>query len=157
MSTKAILSKEDLLQHWLGHRTLTKKTIEKFPEKELFEFSIGGMRTFADQVKEIISLAVPGLKELTGGEVKNFDHDLPLHTKADLLKQWEEDTPVIIELFNQLDETRFHETHKLFGQFESPIIGHVQYLVDNEIHHRSQGFVFLRALGIEPPFFWDRF
>ena len=30
------------------------------------------------------------------------------------------------------------------------------YFVDNEIHHRGQGYVYLRALGIEPPAFWDR-
>ncbi|MGZ5248500.1 MAG: DinB family protein [Flavitalea sp.] len=30
------------------------------------------------------------------------------------------------------------------------------YFIDNEIHHRGQGYVYLRSLGIEPPFFWDR-
>ena len=25
------------------------------------------------------------------------------------------------------------------------------YVIDNEIHHRGQGYVYLRALGIEPP------
>ena len=28
--------------------------------------------------------------------------------------------------------------------------------VDNEIHHRGQGYVYLRALGIAPPAFYDR-
>jgi uncharacterized damage-inducible protein DinB len=26
----------------------------------------------------------------------------------------------------------------------------------NEIHHRGQGYVYLRALGIEPPRFYER-
>ena len=26
----------------------------------------------------------------------------------------------------------------------------------NEIHHRGQGYVYLRALGIEPPPFYER-
>jgi uncharacterized damage-inducible protein DinB len=30
------------------------------------------------------------------------------------------------------------------------------YWIDNEIHHRGQGYVYLRALGIEPPAFYDR-
>ncbi|MFS8616658.1 MAG: DinB family protein [Solitalea sp.] len=30
------------------------------------------------------------------------------------------------------------------------------YLIDNEIHHRGQGFAYLRSLGIAPPFFWER-
>jgi len=30
------------------------------------------------------------------------------------------------------------------------------YTIDNEVHHRGQGYVYLRALGIEPPPFWER-
>jgi uncharacterized damage-inducible protein DinB len=32
----------------------------------------------------------------------------------------------------------------------------VLYVIDNEIHHRGQGTVYLRALGIEPPPFYER-
>jgi hypothetical protein len=27
---------------------------------------------------------------------------------------------------------------------------------DNEIHYRGQGYVYRRALGMEPPPFWER-
>jgi hypothetical protein len=30
------------------------------------------------------------------------------------------------------------------------------YWIDNEIHHRGQGYVYLRALGVEPPPFYER-
>ncbi len=30
------------------------------------------------------------------------------------------------------------------------------YGLENEIHHRGQGFVYLRELGIEPPAFYER-
>ncbi len=39
---------------------------------------------------------------------------------------------------------------------EGVIYGLLLYWIDNEIHHRGQGYVYLRALGIEPPPFWDR-
>ena len=42
------LTTAEFLEHWQGHRNLTRKVIEAFPEKELFEFSIGGMRSFAE-------------------------------------------------------------------------------------------------------------
>jgi uncharacterized damage-inducible protein DinB len=29
-------------------------------------------------------------------------------------------------------------------------------VIDNEVHHRAQGYVYLRALGLEPPHFWER-
>jgi uncharacterized damage-inducible protein DinB len=28
--------------------------------------------------------------------------------------------------------------------------------IDNEVHHRGQGYVYLRALGVEPSPFWER-
>ncbi len=157
MNTTAIISKEELLKHWLGHRGVTRKLIEKFPEKELFEFQIGGMRTFADLVKEMLSIAVPGLKGIVMKKVEPYNHDLQLNSKADLLRQWDEDTPLIIFYFNQISESEFHETFNLFGEYEFPVIQNVLYFIDNEIHHRGQGYVYLRALGIEPPFFWDRY
>jgi uncharacterized damage-inducible protein DinB len=51
---------------------------------------------------------------------------------------------------------RFQETDKAFGQWEMTIYGLLFYLVDNEIHHRGQGYVYLRSLGIEPPAFYER-
>jgi len=157
MSTQAIITKSELLQHWLAHRGLTRKTIEKFPEKELFEFNIGGMRTFAALAKELLAIAVPGLKAIATGEPEPLNDNLSLETKAELLQRWDEDTPKITEYFNQVPEERFHEKFKLFGQYELTIINHIFYFIDNEIHHRGQGFVYLRALHIEPPFFWDRY
>ena len=32
----------------------------------------------------------------------------------------------------------------------------VLYGIDNEVHHRGQGYVYLRALGITPPAFYER-
>ncbi len=155
MSTP-IFTKESLLQHWLGHRNLTRRVIEAFPEKELFEFSVGGMRPFSDMVKEMLSIAVPGLKGIVEHTTEGYSHNLALTTKEELLARWDADTPEITRLFMQISGERFHEVHNLFGEYAFPIIENIMYFIDNEIHHRGQGFVFLRALGIEPPFFWDR-
>ncbi|WP_140938987.1 DinB family protein [Sphingobacterium lumbrici] len=152
----AIISKEELLSHWQGHRTLTRKTIEKFPEQELFSFSIGGMRTFAELVKELLSIAGPGLEGIVNNSTDHYNHNLPLNTKDELLAKWDLETPRINELYRQIPEERFHENFNLFGEYEFPIIQNIQYFIDNEIHHRAQGYVYLRALNIEPPFFWDR-
>ena len=51
-ATAQIINKDQLLKHWLGHRKVTRRTLDSFPEKELFEFSIGGMRTFAQLMKK---------------------------------------------------------------------------------------------------------
>jgi uncharacterized damage-inducible protein DinB len=38
-----------------------------------------------------------------------------------------------------------------------PVHSLLFYIIDNEVHHRGQGYVYLRALGIEPPPFYDRY
>lgn len=157
MNTTVILSKAEFLTHWLGHRTLTRRTIDKFPETELFNYSIGGMRTFADLVKELISIAEPGLRGIVQQKEEPYNHDMGITTKEALLAKWDEDTPKIIELYNQIPEEDFHKEYNLFGEYKFPIYSNLLYFVDNEIHHRGQGYVYLRSLGIEPPFFWDRY
>lgn len=152
-----ILTNEELLIHWQGHRALTRRVIEAFPEKELFEFSIGGMRTFADLAKELLSIAVPGLEGIVNSSTEAYNHNLPLTTKAELLAAWDDATPKINELFMQISEDRFKEEFNLFGEYKFPVIQNILYFIDNEIHHRGQGYVYLRSLNIEPPFFWDRY
>lgn len=157
MSTTEIISRDEFLKHWQGHRTLTRKTIEAFPESEIFKFSIAGMRVFGNLIKELLSIGAPGLDGIVHKKIEGYSHELPeLKTKSDLLEEWDRQTVQINELFNQIPDEQFHESFNLFGEYEFPVYQNLLYFVDNEIHHRAQGFVYLRALGIEPPFFWDR-
>ncbi|MFP3592610.1 DinB family protein [Chryseobacterium sp. SIMBA_038] len=156
--TKQFISSEQLLEHWQGHRNLTRRVIEMFPEKELFEFSIGGMRPFAKLAVELISIGGPALKGIVNKHEEAFNEEaLNPKTKEEILKKWDEETQVINQYFNEISEERFQETFNLFGQYEFPVYQNILYFVDNEVHHRGQGYTYLRALGIEPPFFWERF
>lgn len=156
-TTAEVISKENLLIHWQGHRTLTRRVIELFPEKDFFEFSIGGMRTFAALTTELLSIGAPALKGIVNREVKPFSEDIgQAKTKAEFLQKWDEATEQINQYWKQLSVEDFGETFNLFGQYEFPIIQNILYFIDNEVHHRGQGYVYLRALGIEPPFFWER-
>lgn len=154
--TNEVISSAALLEIWQGNRRLTRRVLEAFPEKELFEFSIGGMRPFAALVKELLAIAVPGLNEVVGGSIQPLEEDLAATSKAELLALWDEATPVIDELWSKISNERFQEKIKLFGEYENSVLDTILYFVENEIHHRGQGYVYLRALGIEPPFFWER-
>lgn len=153
-----VITPKELLKHWQGHRGLTRRVIEAFPEKEFFEFSIGGMRPFAAMTMELMGIAAPSIREVASGNTgelnEHFEHD---NKKENILKQWDRDTEEINRLFAEIPESRFHETIKLFGKYEGTVWSSLFYAIDNEIHHRGQGYVYLRALGIEPPPFWDRF
>jgi uncharacterized damage-inducible protein DinB len=150
-----VISSEDLLKHWQGHRALTRRVIELFPEKDFFEFSIGGMRTFSKIVDELLAIGVPGLKGIVNREVEPFAEEKFIF-KAQYLEKWDEATLEINKYWEQLSVEDFSDTFNLFGQYEFPVIQNILYFIDNEIHHRGQGYVYLRALNIQPPFFWER-
>lgn len=155
--TREVITQDELLRHWQGHRLLTRRVIEAFPEEAFFSYSIGGMRPFAGMVMELLGIAVPGLREMVSGNTtklnEEFDHK---NQKAVLLELWDAATVEIDALFRQIPPERFHETINLFGMYKGTIWSSIFYFIDNEIHHRGQGYVYLRALGIEPPPFWDR-
>lgn len=150
-----LITADALLQNWQGHRRLTRKVIEAFPEDKLFEFSIGGMRTFGQMALEMIGMAVPIVDGVSSGVWKSFDYGKTA-TKGDILSLWDEQTAQLDERFPKIPPARFWVVEKVFGQWEMPGIVTIQYAIDNEIHHRGEGYVYLRALGIEPPAFWDR-
>jgi len=151
-----IISKNELLAHWLGHRNLTRQAIEKFPEEALFNYKVEGMRTFAEMIQELLGIAVPGLQEIVNNKSGELNEKFSYTTKAQLLQAWDEATSQTSALFDKIPTERFSEEFNLFGQYNSPIIHSIFYFIDNEIHHRGQGFVYLRLLGIQPPFFWER-
>lgn len=155
--TKQVISQDELLNHWQGHRNLTRRVIEAFPEKEFFEFSIGGMRTFAELTAELLAIGAPGIKGIVTQEVQPYQEgSSKATTKAAYLEKWDEATSVINDYWSQLKVEDFSKTFNLFGEYEFRVIQNVLYFIDNEVHHRGQGYVYLRALGIEPPFFWER-
>jgi uncharacterized damage-inducible protein DinB len=153
--TPNVINADALLKSWQGHRRLTRRVIDAFPEDKLFQFSVGGMRPFAEMAWEFIRMAVPIVDGVSTGKWEDFKEPKPT-TKSELLRLWDAQTAELDEKFPKIPEHRFSEVDKAFGQWESPGIGTIQYAIDNEIHHRGQGYVYLRALGIEPPPFWER-
>ncbi len=152
-----VLSAEDLLKNWQGHRRLTRKTIEAFPEDKLFAFSVGGMRPFSEMAIEFVKMVIPIVDGVATGKWVEFGNSGPkLETKAEILRVWDAQTAELNEKFWKIPPHRFSEVDKAFGQWEMPGLAIIQYAIDNEIHHRGQGYVYLRALGIEPPHFWER-
>ena len=165
-SSALVLTPEQFLHQWQGHRGLTRRVIEAFPDDKLFNYSIGGMRPFSTLAMEFLGMAVPTLHgvikmavpilrgEITG-EWKSFATP-EVNTKADILRLWDEATTQINAMWPTIPPGRFQEVDTAFGQWKMTIYALLLYVVDNEIHHRGQGYVYLRSLGIEPPPFYDR-
>jgi uncharacterized damage-inducible protein DinB len=155
-----VISPSILLVHWQGHRNLTRKVIEVYPEDKLFNYSIGGMRPFGELILEILTMAGPGIEGIATAIWPSYAeatnrYPIPC-SKAQLLLWWDEATAKINELWPKISSERWHQNDKAFGMYEGPIYWSVYYFIDNEIHHRGQAYVYLRSLGIEPPAFWNR-
>ncbi len=152
-----VISSSDFLNHWQGHRNLTRKVIDVFPEDAFFNHTIGGMRTFSAMIMELLGIAGPGIKEIaTGKTVTLNEHMEHNNSKENVLKMWDNATDEINEYWNQINLEDFQNKITLFGQYEGTVTSSILYFIDNEIHHRGQGYVYLRSLGIEPPMFWER-
>ena len=154
-ASSVVISPEELLEHWQGHRRLTRRVIEAFPEDQLFTYSIGGMRTFGELALEMLTMGVPMVRGVISEEW-NTSWDRAQLPKDELLRQWDAATEELNTLWAQVPAERFHEQIVAFGQYPGPVYSLLLYVIDNEIHHRGQGFVYLRSLGIEPPPFYER-
>ena len=150
-----VLTADDLLKDWQRNRPLTRRTIEAFTEDQLFQFSVGGMRPFAEMASELIGMTAPVVEGVSTGRWEEYKAAKPA-TKTELLRDWDAQTVELDAKFPQITPARFSEVDKVFDQWEMPGIATIQYAIENEIHHRGQAYVYLRALGIEPPSFWKR-
>lgn len=64
------ISSADLLDHYQGHRRLTRRLLEGFPEDRFFDYSIGGMRSVAALAMEQINVSGMGV---TGAATRNWN------------------------------------------------------------------------------------
>src|SRR4028119_454281 len=103
--TTSVITSAELLEHWQGHRGLTRKVIEAFPEKEFFEYSLGGMRPFAGMVQELLAIAVPGIRQIAGGEAQELNEHLEqANSKANILALWDEATTELNQYWAQIPD-----------------------------------------------------
>ena len=151
---KELLTPEALLTNLKDVRALTRNVIEAFPEKELFEFSVANLRPFSQMVEEFLMITNYIFTETLHEKHTPFytEGQFPT-TKAEVLALWDRATEIIDREWTKVgDYTQSLTIYRMTFSFAQWIL----YAIENESHHRGQGYTYLRALGIEPPFFWAR-
>jgi len=151
---KELLTPEALLTNFKDVRALTRNVIEAFPEKDLFEFNIANLRPFSQMVEEFLMITNYIFKETLHEKHTPFytEGQFPT-TKEEVLALWDKVTEIIDSEWKEVgDYTQSITIYKMTFTFAQWIL----YAIENESHHRGQGDTYLRALGIEPPFFWAR-
>lgn len=146
---------EHFVNHFRGHRRLTIRTIQAFPEDRLVSYRVEPMRTFAELAGEILMLERYTLNGIITGSW-TWQTPEPVASQQALLSAFALQAQESSGLFGQLTGERLEAVEKDgFGQTWANR-DRLLYMVDNEIHHRAQGYVYLRLLGLEPPAFWER-
>ena len=141
-----------------GNRRLTIRTIEAFPEDKLFTFApVEQLRPFSKMILEILDIERGYIRGIALGEWEYSQPFAGVSTKAELLDGCHETKEDVQKWWPKITEERLHTVEKdpFFGG-EMSHFERLHYALENEIHHRGQGFIYLRLLGIEPPAFWER-
>jgi uncharacterized damage-inducible protein DinB len=154
--TATVLPPDEYLARYLGHRRLTRRVIAAFPAGQFETFSVGGMRPFGSLVRELLAMGAPMFRAFATDEWPPWDEDRTPMSQSAALSAWDAATPVIEASWPGLLAKGLEREITIYGQWPGTVAHHLMYLLENEIHHRAQGYVYLRALGVEPPPFWER-
>ncbi|MFD1731876.1 DinB family protein [Deinococcus malanensis] len=125
--------------------------IEAFPEGDLFSFTAAPpMRSFGELAWELQGLTEYCLKGLSTDDWSWQPPQEPdPKDRLALLSAWDAQTPRLAQALPDADPMWFTRKQDMPWGHLSPL-DTVLYAIDNENHHRGQGYVYLRALGIEP-------
>ena len=152
-----ILTPADLLTYWLGHRRLTRRVIQAFPDTALFTFMPAPpMRSFAELIWEIHETTTYTLNVLLTGICPPTSRgEVTWPDRAALLADWDALSARLDTDLPGVPPERYTQTLLFPWQVETGFQAALGE-IDNEIHHRGQGTVYLRLLGVKPPEFWER-
>ena len=154
--TNDLLTLEQFYRHWQGRRRLTICTLEAFPENELFSYNVELMRSFGKLMVEILEIEVNFLHGILTGDWMWKSQYKSTSSKKGVLAALDQLAPQTWEIWSQLTLERLQAVETDAGGAEKPNRDRLLYMLDNEIHHRAQGYVYLRLLGIQPPAFYER-
>lgn len=154
--SSTVITADQFLAILQGNRRLTRKVMAAFPADAFTTFSVGGMRPMGGIARELLAMGGPMIRGFATDEWTPFDMDRTPLPQADVLAAWDANTAIIDAHWAGLVAKGFDREVTLYGQWTFPVRAHLQYILENEIHHRAQGYAYLRALGIEPPPFWER-
>ena len=118
---EVFLSPAALLEHWQGHRRLTRRTTEAFPEDQLFSFAADSMRSFGAMGIEIAIMMKPTLQYLLRENNQKDWQEVfkearqQIATKSKLLELWDESSSYLTEAWPRIPQERFYAVESAFG------------------------------------------
>lgn len=114
------------------------------------------MRPFAELMSEILNVEDSVMRGLATGEWKWEPAHTGLASKSDLQRAFRELRSRTEATYRDLTPEKLRRVETDAWGVQSTNLERLFYVIDNEIHHRAQGYVYLRRLGLEPPAFYER-
>lgn len=153
------ISRDEFMEVLEGNRRLTIRTIEAFPEDQLFQYKpVESLRPFSQMAIEILIVERAYTRGIALDEWEFSNPFEEISTKEDLLTAYEDVREETRRLWSAITEEKLatEKDDPFFGLGSQSHMERLQYALENEIHHRGQGYIYLRLLGIEPPAFYIR-
>ena len=152
--------KTEFLEQWDGNRRLTLRTARAFPSDQLFTFRpTEVLRPFGVMLDEIARIELAYMRGLAEDRWEWDPQKPPCPSDAASAIAFLEETRAYTRrVWADVPESTLLTRHKdpfFFGDDKRPYDWLV-YCMENEIHHRGQGYIYLRELGVEPPPLWER-
>jgi len=149
-----LLTLEQFVNHFQGHRRLTIRTIQAFPATELFSYKVEPLRSFGEMMNEVLAVEAYTFNGIRSGKWV-WQPGEQADSKEGLLAAFEQ-AAARSTAWAQLSLERVEAVETDNWQLTWSNRERLLYMLDNEIHHRAQGYVYLRLLGLEPPAFYQR-
>lgn len=153
-------AKAEFWAQWEGNRRLTVRLAEAFPADKLLTFTpTPPLRPFGVMLDEIARMELAYMRGLAEDQWGWDPQNPPRPTDAPgAIAFLEEARAYTRRAWEGLPAETLLTPRKdpfFFGADKRPY-DWLAYCQENEIHHRGQGYIYLRELGIEPPHFWER-
>ena len=146
----------DLREHLERFRGVTLQTLEWVPEEKLSWGPKEGVRSFADQFLHIARVEEYHARGLLGGDwnMERYFSRLPVITRESLRGVLNETRTRTLADLDALDPSRLDEPATVPDvPVHWTLRAWLWYLVEHEVHHKAQLALYLREIGVVPPFF----
>jgi uncharacterized damage-inducible protein DinB len=143
-------------EHWQRYRAVTLHTLEFIPENRLGWRPSRDERSFAEVFAHVAATEdyyVHGLATGVWDSGRAQIKALP-SSREGLAKQLREQRTRAEAELATIDGSRLDQIASVPGIPVSwPLVSWLWYVVEHEVHHKAQLAIYLRAIGVEPPFF----
>ncbi|SIT12456.1 DinB family protein [Alicyclobacillus vulcanalis] len=150
---------ESMLRHWHAHRDVLAPLVQSVPEDQLDFKPWDKAMSFRELVWHVLSISALFASAAKAGRITGRPEQPDLSSKEALLRAISTLTDQTHADMASLSDEQFDQlvdTKAVFGA-DLPVHALLGTMIDHEIHHKGQLFVYARLMGAkELPFFVHR-